>query len=133
MNSISEFNKYDKVTNVLFINLFSFMKDKENIVVKINRNDKADLLSLRQIVCLSSMMNERTIYIDASRWDFWRLKHRFHLGKNFKRKTEDCKNEWVVDIPAILDYMIEEMDLEPTIFEKIYDAYYNRRTRNNDA
>ena len=120
-------NKYDEVINIIMVNLYSFSKDKEKIILsEIDRKNKDHLLILRVALMAKDVYNF-PLYLNTSRWNSFVLNWRMRkLSRRIPRTNETVG---CVSIPALLEFMyapIRQYLGEHFEFGNIYSAFYGK-------
>lgn len=120
-------NKYDEVINIIMVNLYSFSKDKEKIILsEIDRKNKDHLLILRVALMAKDVYNF-PLYLNTGRWNSFVLNWRMRkLSRRIPRTNETVG---CVSIPAMLEFMyipIRQYLGEHFEFGNIYNAFYGK-------
>lgn len=120
-------NKYDEVVNIIMVNLYSFSKDKEKIILsEIDRKNKDHLLILRVALMAKDIYNF-PLYLNTGRWNSFVLNWRMRkLSRRIPRINEAVG---CISIPAMLEFMyppIRQHMGENFEFGNIYNAFYRK-------
>lgn len=120
-------NKYDEVINIIMVNLYSFSKDKEKIILsEIDRKNKDHLLILRVALMAKDIYNF-PLYLNTGRWNSFVLNWRMRkLSRRIPRTNETVG---CISIPAMLEFMyfpIRQYLGEHFEFGNIYNAFYGK-------
>lgn len=121
------FNEYDKIVNIVMINLYSLSKEKGKIILsELDKNNKDHLLILRVALMAKDIFNF-PLSLNVSWWDSliinWRARKLTHKIPRTK-KTEGC-----VSVKALLEYMYPSVKHElgeNFKFAHIYNSFYRK-------
>ena len=120
-------NKYDEVINIIMVNLYSFSKDKEKIILsEIDRKNKDHLLILRVALMAKDVYNF-PLYLNTGRWNSFVLNWRMRkLSRRIPRTNETMG---CISIPALLEFMyppVKNYLGEAFEFANIYNTFYRK-------
>ena len=121
------FGEYDKIVNIIMINLYSLSKEKGKIILsELDKNNRDHLLVLRVALMAKDIFNF-PLSLNVNWWDSlvinWRARK---LTRKIPRtkKTEGC-----VSVKALLEYMyppIKQELGENFKFAHIYNSFYGK-------
>lgn len=115
------YNKYDKVSEVVLINLYTLSK-KEQIVNlgNVNLKDKEHLYILMMVQNVNSVFGFE-VRVEMNWFKLWRYNKKHNTA--FKHLKSGEKG---IHINSFLDHIRMANSLEPNFFADIYDAYYSK-------
>ena len=125
------YDLYDKIISSCMVNFYSFSKDNDKIILKdFNQNLKCYMFEFEVAKIVSSIYQDREIYIDMPfiQYIFFKIKNRKVKLKHIK-KCEEVDN--ALNIEDMLDFVADSYGVEFSIFDEIYETYWNRKDNIN--
>lgn len=115
----------DQIMYVTDINLHGMLRrtDKD-IQMRVDRKNKTDMVFLWRLTTVNRLLAQpKTIYLNTDLLSYWRVKHKFHLDAQFRRKTRKNDNTSVLAVHETARYMESKMGFTDEFFDRIYDLY----------
>lgn len=122
--NISKLKLYDELINKTSINIFTLSKDKSGIYLSnFNPSNKNHRYFL-QVARTVNMITNKQIYLDMKLFPYLKFKI-FTKSKDVLRG----KIENGINIDEVLSFMSDSLQIDNSIFGKIYEEYWRK---NND-
>ena len=124
-------DKYDRIVGATFTNLYTFSnKDGVILLDNFNPKDKKDLCLYEIAKSICSIYN-RPIAINMNIFKYLIFKLKKENRKNnikfsFNNKKEPISNK------ELLEFVAKAFSEEVSVFENIYDTFYNRKDLLNE-
>ena len=121
------YDLYDKIISSCMVNFYSFSKDNDKIILKdFNQNLKCYMFEFEVAKIVSSIYQDREIYIDMPfiQYIFFKIKNR-KVKLKYIKKCEEVDN--ALNIEDMLDFVADSYGVEFSIFDEIYETYWNRK------
>ena len=117
---------YDKIITSCMVNTYSFSKNGKIILKDFNQNLKCYMFEFEVAKIVSSIYQDREIYIDMPfiQYIFFKIKNR-KVKLKYIKKCEEVDNAF--NIEDMLDFVADSYGVEFSIFAEIYETYWNRK------
>ena len=121
---------YDKIITSCMVNTYSFSKSGKIILKDFNQNLKCYMFEFEVAKIVSSIYQDREIYIDMPfiQYIFFKIKNR-NVKLKYIKKCEEVDNAF--NIEDMLDFVADSYGVEFSIFDEIYETYWNRKDNTN--
>ena len=121
---------YDKIITSCMVNTYSFSKNGKIILKDFNQNLKCYMFEFEVAKIVSSIYQDREIYIDMPfiQYIFFKIKNR-KVKLKYIKKCEEVDNAF--NIEDMLDFVADSYGVEFSIFAEIYETYWNRKDNIN--
>ena len=121
---------YDKIITSCMVNTYSFSKNGKIILKDFNQNLKCYMFEFEVATIVSSIYQDREIYIDMPfiQYIFFKIKNR-NVKLKYIKKCEEVDNAF--NIEDMLDFVADSYGVEFSIFDEIYETYWNRKDNTN--
>ena len=122
--NISKLKLYDELINKTSINIFTLSKDTNGIYLSnFNPSNKNHRYFL-QVARTVSMITNKQIYLDMKLFSYLKFKIFTKSKDVLKGKIENG-----INIDEVLSFMSDSLQIDGSIFGKIYEEYWRK---NND-
>ena len=122
--NISKLKLYDELINKTSINIFTLSKDTNGIYLSnFNPSNKNHRYFL-QVARTVSMITNKQIYLDMKLFSYLKFKIFTKSKDVLKGKIENG-----INIDEVLSFMSDSLQIDSSIFGKIYEEYWKK---NND-
>ena len=121
---------YDKIITSCMVNTYSFSKSGKIILKDFNQNLKCYMFEFEVAKIVSSIYQDREIYIDLPFFEYLIFKFKNRNTKLKRMKKNDEANE-AFNIEEMLHFVADSYDISFETFDKIYDIYWNRKELKN--
>ena len=121
------YDLYDKIISSCMVNFYSFSKDNDKIILKdFLSTSKPYLFAFEVAKIVSSIYPNKQIYIDMPfiQYIFFKIKNR-KVKLKYIKKCEEVDN--ALNIEDMLDFVADSYGVEFSIFDEIYETYWNRK------
>ena len=121
------YDLYDKIISSCMVNFYSFSKDNDKIILKdFLSTSKPYLFAFEVAKIVSSIYPNKQIYIDMPfiQYIFFKIKNR-NVKLKYIKKSEEVDNAF--NIEDMLDFVADSYGVEFSIFDEIYETYWNRK------
>ena len=121
---------YVKIITSCMVNTYSFSKNGKIILKDFNQNLKCYMFEFEVAKIVSSIYQDREIYIDMPfiQYIFFKIKNR-NVKLKYIKKCEEVDNAF--NIEDMLDFVADSYGVEFSIFDEIYETYWNRKELKN--
>ena len=121
------YDLYDKIISSCMVNFYSFSKDNDKIILKdFLSTSKPYLFAFEVAKIVSDIYPNKQIYINMPfiKYIFFKIKNR-KVKLKYIKKCEEVDN--ALNIEDMLDFVADSYGVEFSIFDEIYETYWNRK------
>ena len=122
--NISKLKLYDELINKTSINIFTLSKDKNGIYLSNFNTSNKNHRYFLQVARTVSMFTNKQIYLDMKLFSYLKFKIFTKSKDVLKGKIENG-----INIDEVLSFMSNSLQIDSSIFGKIYEEYWRK---NND-
>ena len=122
--NISKLKLYDELINKTSINIFTLSKDKNGIYLSNFNSSNKNHRYFLQVARTVSMITNKQIYLDMKLFSYLKFKIFTKSKDVLKGKIENG-----INIDEVLSFMSNSLQIDSSIFGKIYEEYWRK---NND-
>lgn len=117
---------YDKIITSCMVNTYSFSKSGRIVLKNFNQNLKCYMFEFEVAKIVSSIYQDREIYMDLPFFEYLIFKFKNRQIKLKRLKKNDEANE-AFNIEDMLHFVANSYGVEFSIFDEIYETYWNRK------